>query len=206
MLPPRSFYCLPEISARWSVAPFDLLGWSAEGLLALSIATAPVSTGQNETVSGIVDVEASHLFPLFRRDGMPTSSVTIRRLKPDGEEFRWITEPSEGITITAADIFVRRTEVARFEEQFGLFNGLRRADVNDRAIAGRRRGPPERYDWDRFHGALTRHIHDHGIPQTQLALVKEMMSWLEDQDIDHVPDQSTVTPKIKTVWTELHRA
>src|SRR5690606_15814944 len=32
-LPPRSFHSLTEIAIRWSVTPFDVIGWSTDGLL-----------------------------------------------------------------------------------------------------------------------------------------------------------------------------
>lgn len=215
MLPPRSFYCLTEVSARWSVTPFDVIGWSTEKMLALSVALPPVKAGPADTISGVVDVEAPNLLPLFRRDGTPSPTVAIRRVKSKGREFQWITEPLEGIAITAADVLVRRTEVARFEKEFGLFDGQRRpaaaetnpeSDEEDRSNL-RRAGPgmPCRFDWDQFHGALTRRIHDHGIPKTQVELTREMLNWFESQDADHVPDESTVARKIRTVWRELHR-
>jgi hypothetical protein len=80
-LPPRSFHSLTEIAIRWSVTPFDVIGWSTDGLLALSIALPPVKTGPSETLSGLADVEAAHLLPLFRRDGAPSPTVAIRRVK-----------------------------------------------------------------------------------------------------------------------------
>lgn len=178
-----------------------------EGLFALSAAIAPVKVEAGEMVSGIVDVEAPHLFPLFRRDSPPAAAVSIRRISQGcSGGFQWITEPAAGIEITAADVLVRRSEVTRFEEQHGLFGGRQKAAAPMLTMAGRRRGPPERYDWDRFHGALTRYIHDHGVPQTQSALIKEMISWFEAQSVDHVPDESTVAKKVKAVWIELHRA
>jgi hypothetical protein len=100
-----------------------VIGWSTDGLLALSIALPPVKTGPSETLSGLADVEAAHLLPLFRREGAPSPTVAIRRVKA-GDEFRWIVDPAEGVAITAADVLVRRAEVERFERQYGFFSGL----------------------------------------------------------------------------------
>jgi len=203
-LPPRSFYSLTEVAIRWSVTPFDIIGWSTDGLLSLSIALPPVVTGPSETLSGLADVEAPHLLPLFRRDGAPSPTVAIRRVKTGEEDFRGIMEPAEGVTITAADVLVKRSEIERFERQFGFFNGHGAAEA-----AGRRRGGPgvpPRHDWDAFYAALTRRIHEHGIPQTQAELVREMRDWFEQRVDEHAPDESTIRRKITKVWRELNRA
>lgn len=208
MLPPRSFHCLTEVSARWSVTPFDVIGWSTEGLLALSIALQPAKTGPADMVAGLVDVEAPLLLPLFRRHGTPSPRITIRRVKSSAEGFQWITEPADGVPITAADVLVKRAEMLRFEEQYGLFNSRQTEMFGEDEKPRRRRagpGAPARYDWDRFYGALARRIHDHGIPKTQSELVREMLSWYESQNFDHVPDESSVANKVRAAWRELHR-
>lgn len=207
MLPPRSFYSLTEIGARWSVTPFDLVGWCTDGLLLLSIALPPVKAGP-ETISGLVDVDGPHVFPLFRRDGAPSTTVAIRQVKAKEHGLLWISEPAEGVVITAADVLVRRSEVERFEGQHGLFGSQRQSDVGIGAPARPRGGPgvPPRYDWDAFYGALARRIHEHGIPVTQAELVRDMLNWFEQRDIDHAPDESTIKRKIKAVWRELSRA
>ncbi len=201
MLPLRSFHSLTEVAARWSVTPFDVIGWSTDGLLALSIALPPVKTGPADTLSGLVDVEAPHVLPLFRRDGAPSPTVTIRWVRANGG-LHWITEPAEGVLITAADVLVKRTEVERFEAQHGIFSGSRKPDGRQRGGPG----VPPRYDWDAFYAALTRRIHENGVPATQAELVREMLAWFESQDIDHAPDESTVKRKITVVWRELNRA
>jgi len=206
-LPPRSFHSLTEIAIRWSVTPFDVIGWSTDGLLALSIALPPVKAGPSETLSGLADVEAAHLLPLFRRDGAPSPTVAIRRVKA-GDDFRWIVDPAEGVAIAAADVLVRRAEVERFERQYGFFNGLHVPESDGVAAARRRGGPgvPPRHDWDAFYAALARRIHEHGVPATQAELVREMVAWFEARDVEHAPDESTVRKKIVGVWRELARS
>lgn len=61
----RSFYFLTEVAIRWPVAPFDVTGWSTDGLLALSITVLPVKLNPAETSSGFADLEAPHLLPQF---------------------------------------------------------------------------------------------------------------------------------------------
>ncbi len=206
-LPPRSFYSLTEVAVRWSVTPFDVIGWSTDGLLALSIALPPVKTGPSETLSGLADVEAAHLLPLFRRDGAPSPTVTIRRVKA-GTDFRWIVDPAEGVAITAADALVRRAEVERFERQHGCLRGQGPTQSVGGTLASPRRGGPgvpPRYDWDRFYAALACRIHEHGIPATQSELVRDMMDWFAQRDERDVPDESTVRRKVSLVWREVKR-
>jgi hypothetical protein len=208
MLPPRSFYCIAEVAVRWSATPFDVIGWSTEQLLAISVALPPVKLANGGTVSGLVDVEGIDLLPLFRRDALPSQSVPIRRVKDGAQGFNWISVPAEAVTVTAADVLVRRSEVSRFEKQFGLFTGQPLSTNDDKEVPQKRRagpGAPPRYDWDRFYGALARFIHDHGIPRTQAELVRAMLQWFENSGIDKVPDESSVTSKIRLVWSELHR-
>jgi hypothetical protein len=206
-LPPRSFYSLTEVAVRWCVMPFDVIGWSTDGLLALSIPVPPVKIDPAETLSGLADVEAPHLLPLFRRDGTPSPTVVIRRVKASKGHLCWIVEPMEGIGITAADVLVRRAEVERFEQQYGFFNGLHVPGA-DGGTEPRRGGPgvPPRHDWDAFYAALTRRIHDHGVPATQAELVRDMIAWFEARDVEHAPDESTIRRKIAPVWRELSRA
>lgn len=207
-LPPRSFYSLTEVAVRWSVTPFDVIGWSTDGLLALSIALPPVKSGTSEMLSGLADVEAPHLLSLFRRDGAPNASVAIRRVKSGENGFHWISDPAEGVTITSADVLVRRAEVERFERQYGFFNGLHVPGTGSNDAPRRRGGPgvPPRHDWDAFYAALTRRIHEQGVPKTQAELVREMLAWFEARDLEHAPDESTIRRKVTPVWRELSRA
>jgi hypothetical protein len=206
-LPPRSFYSLTEIAIRWSVTPFDVIGWSTDGLLALSIALPPIETGPSEMLSGLADIEAAHLLPLFRRDGVPSPTVAIRRVKAGADDFRWITDPAEGVLITASDVLVRRPEVERFEQQYGFFNRLHVPGSGAATTRRRRAGPgvPPRHDWDAFYAALTRRIHDRGVPATQAELVRDMIAWFESRDLEQAPDESTIRRKVTPIWRELSR-
>lgn len=204
-LPPRSFYSLTEVALRWSVTPFDVIGWSTEGLLALSIAAPPVKTEPSEILHGLADVEAVHLLPLFRRDGVPSPTVVIRRVRAGEGRLCWITEPAEGVAISAADVLVRRAEVESFERQHGFFSGVHLSDAGP--PVRRRGGPgvPPRHDWEAFYAALTRRIFDHGVPATQAELVRDMLAWFEARDVESAPDESTIRRKITPIWQELSR-
>jgi hypothetical protein len=74
-LPPRPFHSLSDIANRWSVVPIDLVGWAAEGLLALSIAAPPVKTHASKVLCDLVEIAGTDVLPLFRS---PDES-TVRR-------------------------------------------------------------------------------------------------------------------------------
>jgi hypothetical protein len=119
-LPPRPFHCLNDIAIRWSVMPLDIVGWATGGMISLSIIVPPVRTAASELVSGIVEVAGAEVFPLFRRDGSAIRTIKLRRIRPaGGTEWEWITDPSEGVTASAADILITRAEAERFERQHG---------------------------------------------------------------------------------------
>lgn len=203
-MPPRLFYSLHDAATRWGVTPFDAIGWAMEGYLTISVALTPVETGQAETLSGVVDIEAAHVFPLFRRD-MPSRSAAIRCVRKPGEdEPVWIADPADGVEIVAADVLVRWAEIEAFERRFAA-----EATLSAAAPATRRRpgpGAPPRHDWDAFYAALARRIHEHGLPRTQADLVREMRDWFESREDEHAPDESTIARKVRIVWQEICRA
>ena len=190
--PPRSFLSLDGIARRWAVAPFDVIGWSAERLLALSILLPPVRMEAAETFSGLADIEAAHLLPLFRQDAPPGAAVRIHWIRT-ADGLQKIAEPAEGVAISAPDVLVRHNEIARFEKKHGL------------KVARRPGGPgaPPRYDWDSFYGALARRVHDRGIPRTQSELVRDMLDWFDRKGENPTPDERTVKRKVAAVWREL---
>lgn len=128
-------------------------------------------------------------------------------MKFGDRELHWIAEPADGVVIVAADVLVRRAEVERFEQEHGFSNRVL-APANSAATAARPRGGPgvpPRHDWDAFYAALTRRIHEHGVPATQAELVRDMLTWFEGRDVEHAPDESTIRRKITPIWRELSR-
>ncbi len=207
-MPPRCLLSLLETAARWSVSAFDVVTWALEGLLSLSIASPPVRIGPAEFLSGVVDVEPTYVLPLFRRDGAPMQSVSIRCVRNSDKKPCWIVDPVEGIIITAGDVFVRRAEIERFEKDHRIFDGDKSLPATRRPAGAQRPGPgvQPRHDWDSFYAALVRRIHEHGLPSTQAELVREMRDWFEQRDDERAPDESTIARKIRVVWHELHRS
>jgi hypothetical protein len=199
-------YTLHDVAIRWSALAIDVVGWAADGLLTLSIAIPPVKTISSRMICDLVNIAGTDVRPLFRPDGSHLDVVSIRRIRGPGEsEWQWISEPADGIAVTAPEVLVTRAEVQRFELEHDLHLG---GQVADRRGQDRGAGPgvPPRYDWDTFFGALARKIYDNGLPSTQAELVREMLAWFQSRHKEHAPDESTVRRKVAVVWRELKRA
>ena len=205
-LPPRPFHSLSDIAIRWNVMPIDIIGWAVDGLLALSVAAPPMKTQSSRVLCDLVEVAATDVFPLFRSDGGRSDKVSVRRARAQREaEWEWISEPEDGLKITAPDVLVMRAEAQRFEREHGIHGG-----VDPQGVQAQRRrtpgpGAPPRYDWDTFFVALVRRIFVQGLPPTQAELVREMLDWFQRRSDEHAPDESTVRRKVAMVWRELNR-
>src|ERR1041385_2238884 len=117
-LPPPSFHSLDELARRWDVTPFEIVGWSAEGLIALSVLLPPVRLEGCAMFSGLADLEPAHILPLFRQDAAPGASVAIRWFRSgDGGGLQRIEEPADGIPTSSGDVLVRHGEFLRFEKR-----------------------------------------------------------------------------------------
>jgi hypothetical protein len=124
-LPPRSFYALTDVAIRWSVTPFDVIGWSTDGAVG---AFGRAAAGEDRAGGNPIGRDR-------HRSPAPVAALSKGwRVEPDDRDpsrederrrFRWITEPADGAAITASDVLVRRAEVDRFERRYGFFNGLR---------------------------------------------------------------------------------
>jgi hypothetical protein len=206
-LPPRPFHILNDVAVRWSVLPIDIAGWATEGLLVLSAALPPIKTASSQMLSDIVEIAGSDIIPLFRPDGARLDSVVIRRIRSQGEiEWHWIVEPSDGVTITAPEVLIRRAEIKRFELQHGLFRDvaphqIQQSDQTERHSAASPGAPP-RYDWNAFAGAVARRVHDEGMPASQGELIRDMLDWF-GTTFGAVPDESTVRRRVQALWPVL---
>jgi hypothetical protein len=210
-LPPRPFHPLTDIAIRWSVSAIDIVGWATDGWLALSIAAPPLKTRTSRIVCDLVEIAGTDILPLFRPEGAKLEKVSVRRIREHGgTDWQWISEPAEGITVAAPDVLLTRADVQRFEQRTGLNCGALPHSAKEAAqSAGRRSagpGAPPRYEWDAFYAAITRRVHEHGIPATQAELIREMLDWFARRDDEHAPDESTVRRKVAVIWRELNRA
>lgn len=104
---------------------------------------------------------------------------------------------------------MKRSEVERFEDQHGWFNGGPSSGPDtDGQMESRRGGSGvlPRYGWDGFYGAIAGRIHEQGIPAIQAELIREMLDWFENQEVEDLPDESTIRQKTTAFWCELRHA
>jgi hypothetical protein len=138
--------------------------------------------------------------------GLKSDIATSEKRESPDAKWEWIADPAQGVKTNAADILITRTEVEKFEQQYGLFGSSDNLRAAHRLQRKPGPGVPPRYEWDAFYAAIARRVHEHGIPKTQAELIREMLDWFEQRGSEHAPDESTVRRKIAVVWRELNRA
>jgi hypothetical protein len=200
-LPPRSYYSVGEIASRWDVKPAVIIGWAIENHFALSTVVQPLEAA-NQKIAGLVNVAAEDIFTLFRI-GRCTRSVRIRRIRRSADQ-DWlsISNPRDGIRLSASDVLLTRQELGRFEAASKL------AGSPEAHRAARPGGPgrPPRHDWERFQMAMFKRVYENGMPNTQAELVREMQDWCDAQLTagGSPPDESTIRRKVQIFWREFH--
>ena len=194
-LPPRVFYTLQEVTARWGCNIADVAGWADAGRFRILTGIAAVRCG-DEIVAGKVILSPMELLPLFRRCGSGPAEGIIRRIQPlHRQDWLLITDPVGGVGVALADMMIPADEVHAFEED---------NDMVRRVAAGP--GATSPYNWDGMMVALIQRIHDRGVPETQSELVTDMQDWFADQsDGAKIPDSRTVRRRLTPVWKMLHR-
>jgi hypothetical protein len=137
----------------------------------------------------------SAVWPLFRLHGGNKKKVYVRQVRPQGSaDWQVITKPAKGVKLTAADIMILASEVARFETAHGL---VRKGGAGP--------GVTPRYDWEGFYRTLLKRLYIGGMPERQRDLVEEMQSWfIETSGTGDAPDESTIRRRIQSVWQDLH--
>ena len=194
-LPPRPFYTLIEAAARWGCAPADIVGWAAVDQIEI-VTSIPPSCFGGRSVAGIVVVAAPDILPMFRRCGSGPESCEIRRVREVGGKEWWavcLNDP--GARVAKADLMIMADEVARFENEFEIFN---------RNLGGGGSGPAPRYDWDGFYADLIVRIHEHGLPKTQSELIGQMQEWFISTS-GEAPDESGIRRRINPIWRALRQ-
>ena len=86
-LPPRVFYTLQEVTARWGCNIADVAGWAAAGKFHIMTGIGLVRCGE-EIVAGQVVLSPMDLMPLFRRCGTGPTEGVVRRIMA-GEKGQW---------------------------------------------------------------------------------------------------------------------
>ena len=194
-LPPRVYFTLQEVTARWGCNIADVAGWADAGRFRILTGIAAVRCG-DEIVAGKVMLSPMELLPLFRRCGSGPAEGIIRRIQPlTHQDWLLITDPAGGIPVAMADMLILAEEVHAFEEE---------NDMVRRVVAGP--GATSPYNWDGMMIALIQRIHDRGVPETHSELVTDMQDWFADQsDGAKIPDSRTVRRRLAPVWKALQR-
>lgn len=194
-LPPRVFFTLHELAARWGCNIADIAGWAEIGKFQIVTGIAPVRCG-DEVVAGKVTLSPMDLLPLFRRCGTGPTEGRMRRIQPAGQQdWLLITDPADGISVTVADMLILAEDVHTFEEE---------NDMVRRVTTGP--GVTSPYDWDGMNVALIQRIHDCGLPESQGELVAEMQHWFADRsDGGKMPDGRSIRRRITPIWRALRQ-
>ena len=192
-LPPRVYYTLQEVTARWGCNIADVAGWAAAGKFHIMTGIGLVRCGE-EIVAGRVAISPMDLMPLFRRCGTgPTEGVVRRIMTGDKSQWQIITDPVGGVTVAVADMMIMADEVHAFEEENEMVR---------RVTSGP--GATTPYDWEGMMVALIHRIHERGLPATQAELVAEMQDWFADQtDGQKIPDSRSIRRRVTPVWKKL---
>jgi len=212
LLPRKHFFTLADISKRWGVSVRDLGCYALEDALVLSavINGADAEVGAyvegpdgealrvpegRRRLAGAYDLFGSNVWPVFKGE-----RAMIRRLRPkERDAYIDIEAPAEGVEIGLADLVMTRAERDRFEAEHGLAAPSASMRSADAAGLNGRPGAPPRYDWNGFWIAVCRRIRDGGWPETQAALVRDLMDWFS-ATTETFPDESTVRKKLSHLW------
>lgn len=194
-LPPRVYYTLQEVTARWGCNIADVAGWADASRFRILTGIPAIRCGA-EVVAGKVVLSPMELLPLFRRCGTGPTEGVMRRIQPVGrQDWLLITDPTGGIPIAVADMMIMADEVHAFEEE---------NDMVRRVAAGPGAATP--YDREGMNIALIVRIHDHGLPATQAELIAEMQDWFADRsDGKKMPDSRSIRRRITPIWRALRQ-
>ncbi len=101
-LPPRVYYTLQEVTARWGCNIADVAGWADASRFRILTGIPAIRCG-DEVVAGKVVLSPMELLPLFRRCGTGPTEGVMRRIQPVGrQDWLLITDPTGGIPIAVA--------------------------------------------------------------------------------------------------------
>jgi hypothetical protein len=192
-LPPKVYFNLSEVAARWECNLSDLAGWASVDRFSIVAGIKPVISGP-KTISGFVAVSVADVLPLFKHaDGRPNSCRLKQVRELDEDDWHIITKPAKGIVVTLGDLMILAEEVRQFEEECDL---LRRPAAHI--------GSTPNYDWDGMYLTLIRRVHEQGVPPTQAEWVGEVQEWfVGHSETGKVPDERTIRRRITPIWKAL---
>ena len=192
-LPPRVFYTLHEVAARWDCTLSDLAGWASVGRFDIVTAMEPTQTIDG-IISGYCVVSVTDILPMFRRCGSGPTVRRLKRIRPlDRPDWVMLPMPPDAVEVSLADLLIMAEEVRRFEEDCDL---LRRPASHI--------GSTAKYDWDGMYIALICRVHEKGVPATQAEWVGEVQTWfVQNSPTDEVPDERTIRRRLNPIWRAL---
>lgn len=195
-LPPRAFWKLPEVAARWGCHSEDIAAWAAAGQVVVSAVVPPVVCG-GELVEGLVAINVTDVMPMFRRNG-PGLGHVRRVRRADEQNWLYITDPSDGIAVGQDDLVLVAAEMNRFEQQHSIFGRPAAAAI---AVPGPH---PSKYDWDAMWVHVLQRVHEQGLPETQREFVNEIQEWFIRRSPDgDAPDERTIRRRLTPAWRTL---
>lgn len=192
-LPPRVYFTLQEVAARWDCTLADIAGWASVGRFDIVTAIAPV-TVEMQVLAGFVAVAVTDILQMFRRCGTGPTVSRLWRVRPVGQK-EWVLLPEHapGLTVTLTDLLIMAEDVRQFEAAFDL---ARRP--------GAYSGSTARYDWDGMYIALMVRIYDQGLPATQAEWLGEVQDWfVANSESGEVPDERTIRRRLTPIWKAL---
>ncbi len=195
-LPPRVYFTLQEVTARWGCNIADVAGWADAGRFRIMTGISAVRCG-DDVIAGKVTLSPMELMPLFRRCGTGPSKGTMRRIQPEGrKDWLLITDPASGTAVAVADMVIMADEVHAFEEENDIV----------RRVSAAGPGTSSPYDWEGMNIALIVRLFDHGLPSTQSELIAEMQEWFANRsDGEKMPDSRSIRRRITPIWRALRR-
>ncbi len=193
--PTREFFTILEASVRWECTQAEVACQALKGALELVAIFPSIELVDGPAVGPLI-VQAAEIFPLYRAVG-PAKKTRLRQVRrPGRSEWQRIVDPTLGVWMTPADIWITRAETLRFEDEH---------EIARSRLSGA--GAPPRYDWERFQLVLFKRLFHGGMPASQKDLIEEMQEWFIANSTDgDAPDESTIRRRIKAVWQELQAA
>src|SRR5690606_21356207 len=105
-LPPRIFFTIFEVAARWGCTLTDIAEWAAMERLQLMTSASLVQTDAPEPLAGLIELHAADLMPMFRRDGTGPVEVRVYRVRAPGEPAWVFVTGQDGLMVAKPDILV----------------------------------------------------------------------------------------------------
>ena len=194
-LPPRIWFTLQEVAARWKCSIADIAAWADAGMFRIITGISPVRCDA-EIIGGKVVLAPMDLLPLFRRCGSGPTEWRTQRVKPmDRDEWLIITEPADGIPVAIIDILIAGDDVESFEDVYKVFE-------DDTGSAGP--GDAGDYDWPAMNVEITRRVFEEGLPASQKAWIRELQDWFAARSDDgKFPDERSIRRRLKPILDAL---